>query len=159
MGWYLIQPTVLSTFSLLLFVVFGSSPFRGPSGVCVSFCQPCLFHFIAARAHMRRHPPVIESAPIKKKTLTDSYANPTSLPHVARFLSLSLSGARARVCMFVHVRQAVHMSVYDGVKETAPSVKEIPPLLSGFFEREISARLAGRTRGRRAGGSFWGLCH
>ncbi|CAM9839939.1 unnamed protein product [Ectocarpus sp. 13 AM-2016] len=35
---------------------------------------------------------------------------------------------------------AVHMSVYDGVKETAPSVKEIPPLLSGFFEREISAR-------------------
>ncbi len=32
------------------------------------------------------------------------------------------------------------MSVYDGVKETAPSVKDIPPLLSGFFEREISAR-------------------
>lgn len=36
--------------------------------------------------------------------------------------------------------KAVHMSVYDGVKETAPSVKDIPPLLSGFFEREISAR-------------------
>ncbi|CAM9807016.1 unnamed protein product, partial [Hapterophycus canaliculatus] len=35
---------------------------------------------------------------------------------------------------------AVHMSVYDGVKTTAPSVKDIPPLLSGFFEREISAR-------------------
>lgn len=36
--------------------------------------------------------------------------------------------------------QAVHMSVYDGDKEIAPAVKEIPPLLSGFFEREISAR-------------------
>lgn len=36
--------------------------------------------------------------------------------------------------------QAVHMSVYDVEKETAPAVKEIPPLLSGFFEREISAR-------------------
>lgn len=34
----------------------------------------------------------------------------------------------------------MHMSVYDGEKATAPAVKEIPPLLSGFFEREISAR-------------------
>lgn len=32
------------------------------------------------------------------------------------------------------------MSVYDGAKGTAPSVKEIPPLLSGFFKREITAR-------------------
>ena len=32
------------------------------------------------------------------------------------------------------------MSVYDGEKDKAPAVKDIPPLLSGFFEREISAR-------------------